>query len=64
MYVCCSGKQNFILIIISIATKYPMIQHSLDIWYKSKKLKKALGEVDNLDDMHFYNFGICTYVGW
>ena len=32
---------------ISIATKYPTIQHSLDIWHKSKKLKKALGEVSS-----------------
>ena len=29
-----------------------------------KKLKKALGEVDNSDDMHFYNFGVRTYVDW
>ena len=28
-----------------IATKYPQIHHSMDVWHKLKKLKKALHEV-------------------
>lgn len=31
-----------------IATDHPNIQHSMDIWNKAKKLKKALTEVHHL----------------
>jgi len=37
--------ENFIC---RIATKYPSIHHSYDIWHKSKKLQKALTEVRNI----------------
>ena len=29
-------------ICVSVETKYPAVHHSLDVWHKSKKLKKAL----------------------
>ena len=34
-----------IYICVSVETNYPAVHHSLDVWHKSKKLKKALGEV-------------------
>lgn len=35
----------------SLETNYPTVYHSLDVWHKSKKLKKALGEASKLQGM-------------
>ena len=44
-------------IVHSVETQYPQMLHSLDVWHKSKKLKKALAEVSNKAKAKFYFMG-------
>ena len=41
-------SSNWYNIYVSVETKYPAIHQSLDVWHKSKKLKKAFGKVHNV----------------
>lgn len=38
-------KQYLLLLMIITAREFPQYFHSLDVWHKSKKLKKCLAEV-------------------
>lgn len=37
---------HYNIIIFSVATQYPNVHHSRDVWHKAKKLKKVLYEVN------------------
>ena len=43
----------------SVETQYPQMLHSLDVWHKSKKLKKALAEVSNKAKVKILFYGLC-----
>ena len=51
LYVCNVFSPSIMVHIGFAATEFPEYHHSLDVWHKSKKLKKSLAEVSSLDAM-------------